>query len=320
MNNRPFGATLMRSLAFFPFASAYWALLPLVAHSQMAQGPALYGTLLGAISAGAIGGSFALGWLKVKLGVDRVVAFGSLGTAATLVLFGLARDPAIAVSVSFVAGAFWIVVMANLYVSAQDALPDWVRARELAIFLTVIFGAMTVGSAAWGQIGETAGLHMAYFAAAAGVLVAIPLTWRWKLQAGLEIDLSPSMHWPTPRVAENVERDRGPVLVIVEYRVASGGNAALLQALQEVRHERQRDGGFAWSVFEDASDRGRILETFHVASWLELLHLRERVTNADRLLEDKIHQFLAEPPKITLLVAPEHRHWLQQAFKHHREA
>jgi Transmembrane secretion effector len=44
--------------------------------------------------------------------------------------------------------------MANLYVSAQDALPDWVRARGLAIFLTVIFGAMSVGSASWGQIAD----------------------------------------------------------------------------------------------------------------------------------------------------------------------
>src|ERR1700733_6568905 len=39
-------ATLIRTVAFFVFGSAYWALLPLVARTQIAGGPALYGVLL----------------------------------------------------------------------------------------------------------------------------------------------------------------------------------------------------------------------------------------------------------------------------------
>src|SRR5436305_2016784 len=61
-NSHHMRATLMRALAFFPFASAYWALLPLVARHQMTQGPTFYGLLLGAIGVGAILGSFALNW------------------------------------------------------------------------------------------------------------------------------------------------------------------------------------------------------------------------------------------------------------------
>ena len=37
-----------------------------------------------------------------------------------------------------------MIVLTSLYVSAQNVLPEWVRGRGLAIFLTVIFGAMTV--------------------------------------------------------------------------------------------------------------------------------------------------------------------------------
>ena len=59
-NNQYLRATLVRAFAFFPFGSAYWALLPLVARSQMSEGPQLYGILLGAIGAGAIAGSLAL--------------------------------------------------------------------------------------------------------------------------------------------------------------------------------------------------------------------------------------------------------------------
>src|SRR5260370_7031603 len=39
-------AALVRAAGFFLFASAYWALLPLVARNQIGGGPSLYGILL----------------------------------------------------------------------------------------------------------------------------------------------------------------------------------------------------------------------------------------------------------------------------------
>jgi hypothetical protein len=51
-NSRNLRAILIRAMAFFPFACASWALLPLVARSQMTQGPECYGTLLSMIGAG----------------------------------------------------------------------------------------------------------------------------------------------------------------------------------------------------------------------------------------------------------------------------
>ena len=58
-------ATLMRAAGFFLFASAYWALLPLVARNQVAGGPELYGILLGAIGAGAVGGRVCAALVEV---------------------------------------------------------------------------------------------------------------------------------------------------------------------------------------------------------------------------------------------------------------
>jgi len=307
-NNRYLRATLVRALAFFPFASAYWALLPLVARSQMTQGPELYGILLGAIGVGAIGGSLALNWLKANMGPDVAVASGTLATALALLLFGLARDPVTAVCACVVAGASWTVVLTNLYVSAQVALPDWVRGRGLAIFLTVIFGATTVGSAVWGKIAGLEGLPIAHYAAAAGAVLAILLTWPWKLQAGVGLDLTPSMHWRAPVVSQKVENNQGPVLVTVDYRIDLKDRAAFLAALDEMGHERKRDGAYAWGLFEDTADVGRFVETFLIESWLELMHQHERVTNADRVLEDHIQRLLTAAPRVTHLVAFERRH------------
>src|ERR1700693_2218628 len=120
-NNPPLRATLIRGAAILLFASAYWALLPLVAREQVAMGPDLYSFLLGAIGAGAVGGAFALPWLQAKLGPDRLVAAGSIGTAIAMVLFGLARDSATALSASVLAGVCWIAILSSLNVSAPGA-------------------------------------------------------------------------------------------------------------------------------------------------------------------------------------------------------
>jgi MFS family permease len=87
-NNPQLMATLIRAVAFFLFASAYWALLPLVTRNQVAGGPDLYGYLLGTIGAAAVGTTFALPWLKAKLGSDRLVAAGTVGTAIAMTMFG----------------------------------------------------------------------------------------------------------------------------------------------------------------------------------------------------------------------------------------
>jgi MFS family permease len=305
-NSPAMRATLIKAAGFFLFASAYWALLPLVARTQVASGAALYGILLGAIGAGAVIGAFVMPWMRLKLGADLLAACGMAGTAVTLALYGLAHDPYTALAASILAGISWIAVMATLTVSAQSSLPDWVRGRGLALFTTVFFGCMTLGSVIWGKLAAILGLPAALFIAAAGAVVAIIVTWPWKLQAGTALDLTPSMHWPTPEVAQDVDRDRGPVLVTVEYRVRPEDREAFLDSIEPLRQERLRDGAFRWGVYEDASDPGRLVETFLVGSWMEHLRQHERVTNADRLVQEAVQRFhLDGEPKVTHFIAAE---------------
>jgi len=66
--------------------------------------------------------------LKARLGPDRVVAAGTVATAVALVLFGLARN-------SHALGGepdrrhLLDRALSTLNVSAQVALPEWVRGR-----------------------------------------------------------------------------------------------------------------------------------------------------------------------------------------------
>jgi MFS family permease len=286
-------ATLIRSAGFFPFASVYWALLPLLARGQIGGGPELYGILLGAIGIGAVVGAFALR-AKAKLGADRIVVAATIVTALALALFAAARDPATALAACVLAGISWIAVIATLNVSAQLALPAWVRGRGLAIFATVQFAGLAIGSAAWGRVAQATGLPAAHIIAAIGLVGLVPLLRRWRLQNGDGLDLAPSMHWPAPVLSNDIELDRGPVLVTVEYIISPNDRAAFVAAMHQLAGERRRDGAYDWGLYEDAAKEGAFVETFHVDSWLDHMRQHHRVTNADRVLQEAAHQYHAE--------------------------
>jgi len=300
--NADLRSTLMRAMAFFVFASAYWALLPLVARDQIHGSSALYGVLLGVIGASAVAGAFLLRTLRARLGPDVLLAGASVATALATALFGAAHHAGVAVAASVLAGASWIAGVSSLNVSAQVALPEWVRGRGLAMYVTIMFGALSLGSAIWGELASLTGLPLALYAAAAGAVLAVPLTWRWKLQTGAAIDFTPSMHWPEPVTIANVEPDRGPVLTLVEYRIDPKHREAFLEAMGPYARVVRRNGAYDFGIFEDPAEEGRFVETFMTDSWSEHLRLHRRVTVTDRGSEDAVRRWNIGELKTTHLV------------------
>lgn len=302
----PLRAALVRAVAFFLFASAYWALLPLIARHELGGGAELYGALLGAVGLGAVLGALALPRLRRRFSADAVVAGGTAGTALVLAVFALVPRPEAAMAASLVAGASWIAVLSSLNVAAQVALPDWVRARGLAVFITVFFGAMTAGSLAWGQTAAVVGIPTALLIAAAGAPLAAFLARRFRLQQGAGLDLSPSSHWPAPVLAEGARSDGDTVMVTVAYRIAPAQRDEFLAAMDELGRARRRGGAYAWSLFEDAARPGRFVEQFLEESWLDHLRHHERVTLADQALQARIRALHEGPedPAVTHFVTP----------------
>ncbi len=314
--SREMDATLIRAIAFFPFASAYLALLPLVARRQGRDGAEIYGELMAAIGVGSIVATFALGWLKARLGANGQVALGALGTVVSLCLLAEAHEPVLALIASFISGAASIIALTAFFVSAQVALPQWVRGRGLAIFLTAYFGALTLGSALWGEVATAKGVPFALYAAGGATLIGLALTWRWKLQASEADDLTPSMRWRAPSFANRVADDEGPILAIIEYLIDPSESSAFLAVMQNVSLERRRDGAYAWHMFEDPIEPGKMVETFLIHSLLELRYREARVTKADEMLEDRAKKFLKAPAETRYLVRPQRRersHWWTRA-------
>ena len=292
-HNAALRATLARSFAFFIFASAYWALLPLVVRNVEGGGATLYGTLLTLIGTGAVAGALTLPKLRGKLDANRMAAAGSFGTAAAMIVLALARDPVLAGVAALLGGFSWIAVLTTFNVSAQTALPNWVRARGLAVNLMVFFGSMSVGATLWGQVANATSTNTALLIAAAGLVIGVPLTWRHKLAQGEALDLTPAMHWPAPQVelpADDLP-DRGPVLVSVEYQIREADRDAFVRAIHHWSHERWRDGAVTWQLYQSAEAPDIWIEAFTLPSWQEHLAQHARVSRADADLQAEIRAF-----------------------------
>ena len=302
----PLRATLVRSASFFLFASAFWSLLPLVVRGSLAGGPALYGTLLASVGMGAVAAALVLPKLKARLGADGMVTAGTGLLAAGMALLALVPAVAVALPACLLAGLAWISVMSSLNVSAQLALPAWVRSRGLAVSLAVFFGSMTAGSIVWGFLAGVIGTPGALLLAAAGALAGILASRSWHLLGDSTLDLSPSGHWPAPVVDEAVVvADRGPVLITVEYEIDPPDAAAFAVAIDALSHARRREGAFFWQIFTDAENPRRRVEAFMLESWLAHLRQHERVTVEDRHVQEQVRALHrgGSPPRVTHLVA-----------------
>lgn len=306
LHSKPLRYTLIHALAFFICASAYWALLPLIAKDTLQGGPSLYGILLTALGIGAVSGAFLLPVMKKHFSTNTIMIVATTVTALSSMLFANGGHAVTGIIAGLTGGVSWIMAVSLLNVSAQMALPDWVRARGLAIFQMVVFGAMAAGSLSWGQATEMIGLSEALTASGFLALLLIPITARFKLNLGEHYDYTASGHWSDPAPVIPVSHNHGPVLVTLEYRIDDADRAAFYLLMQELEITRRRDGAIQWGFFEDVEDHGRFIEMFTVESWVAHLRQHARVSVSDKLLQNKIFALHRgeSSPRVTHAVAP----------------
>jgi hypothetical protein len=204
-----------------------------------------------------------------------------------------------------VSGAAWLAYFASISAAGQMAVPDWVRARGLSMVMLVIMGSAAAGAPLWGRLVDVAGLSQALMLAGAGLGLAMFVVARFRLEENDHVDLTPSLHWPTPEYAEGINPDRGPVMVTVEYVINKENEPEFLSLAQELQRLRRRDGAFFWEMFRRATADDHFVEMFMVDSWLEHLRQHQRVTVADKLLQDRIGALHAAkaPPEIHHYIA-----------------
>jgi MFS family permease len=299
-------AVLVRIGAFTLGASALWSLLPVVARRELGLDPTGYGIVLGSLGVGAVGGVLLLPRLRRALSLDRLTAVATLVFAGATLAAAYLRFAPLVVVTTAAGGMAWLAVMSSVGFAAQLAAPAWVRARALGVYLLVFQGLLAAGSFLWGALAQQFGTATALTLAAVALVGGVVATVRWPLHGVQRLDLTPSGHWPGPRVTLTPAPADGPVLVTVEYRVPAERAGGFMEAMEAMRRFRRREGAVRWDLFRDLDDPDRYLETFLVVSWGEHLRQHTRVTVEDAAIEAHAFSFLqpgVEPGAAHLIAA-----------------
>jgi MFS family permease len=280
-------AVLVRIFFFFLQSSALLALLPLVARDLHGAGPGTYTLMLACVGGGAVLAALYFPRWRMRFDRDQFVVGGTLVHAMMSVIVVFAPSIWIALPAIVVLGMAWISTANSLTLAAQVALPNWVRARGMAVYQMALMGGAAAGSLLWGQVAGWSSVRIAVTCAA----VVGPLLWlltrRLSVEGGADPDFSPAKLANLPLTAIEVGPDEGPVMVTLEYQIDPADASGFAAVMQQTRRARLRQGALSWGLFRDTAAPGRYIEYFVDESWVEHQRRLERFTAADAGLRDK---------------------------------
>ena len=300
-------AVTARNLSFSLCASAFWALLPLIAKEQLNIGAGGFGLLFAAFGSGAIVGAWLVPRLIRRTSLNVTMTWGAVGWSVAVSLIAIVDVATGVVACAAGAGAAWVTVLSGLAAATQSSAPTWMRARAVSIYLVGTQAGLAIGSAIWGAVASAAGIRGALMASTAVLLLSLALVRRLRVELGTEADTTPHTSATALNVAVTPNLDDGPVLIQFEYQVEPAHQTAFLAAMDAVGSARRRSGASNWGVFRDLSDAERIVERYVIESWADYLRQRERMTKADKHRHEEAVKFQVEgvPIRLTRLISVE---------------
>lgn len=298
---------LLRVFLFFLQSMALMSLLPLVARGLHGGGAATFTVMLSCVGGGAIVAALYFPRWRALYSRDQFVRFGTLSHAVLSSIVVLVPELWVALPAMFLLGMAWISVANSLAVAAQMAMPDWVRARGMAIFQVALMGGAAAGSVLWGQTASWLDVRSAVLIAALFGLLALLLTRRLTVEGEADPDFTPASTLLVPSPAIGVAAHDGPVMVTLQYQIDPARSLEFAKVMQRTRQARLRQGALSWGLFRDVSTPGRYIEYFVDENWIEHQRRLERFSVFDAGLRDQRLAFHIgpAPPVLRRYVADE---------------
>ena len=170
---------IIRVVAIFSFLGIpVLAMLPVMARDHLHRGAGGYGTLMGAFGIGALTAMLVIAGQGGRLRRGRVLTVSSVGLGACMLAFGLSTSFAFSVVCLFLCGMGMMGNNALINGLMQSRVPDALRARVLALYVTVYIGMHPVGSAVAGWCARRVGV--APTVTAMGALLLVAATWAFR--------------------------------------------------------------------------------------------------------------------------------------------
>jgi MFS family permease len=169
-NRAPKAIILLVSLSAL-LAMPYHVLVPIFAKETLGGGAGTYGILMSAAGVGAVLGSLfsASGWAVSRKGA--ALTAGSLSFPLLLLAFSFSREYALSVGLLAALGFAFVLQSAPANSLLQSIVPDHLRGRVMAIYVSLFLGLMRLGSLLLGLLAAATSATAALAAAAVASLV-----------------------------------------------------------------------------------------------------------------------------------------------------
>jgi hypothetical protein len=226
--------------------------------------------------------------LRLRLGSERVVRLAFLLSAVGLAGVAAGRSMLLTGPAMMLCGGAWVMALSLFNITVQLSTARWVVGRALSMHHTAAFGGMALGGWAWGMVAEAEGPAAAHAIAAALLVVALAASPRMALEEPATDGLDPLGRFREPELRLGLRPSSGPIMVMVDYRIAADDTDAFLAAMQQRRRIRIRDGARQWALLRDLEDPETWTESYHVPTWADYIRHNERRTKADAEVAERL--------------------------------
>jgi MFS family permease len=286
-------AILLRCALYTIPIVAVPALLPIVARDLLGGGATTYGVLLGSFGIGAMLGALMSTTLRQRFTSDTLLKLMSALSCVAIVGIAQSRWSALTLLTTVASGTAWTLAFANFNIAVQLSSPRWVTARMLAMYQTVAFASMALGSWVWGHFATAAGVRGALTVAGLASLVSLVAARWWPIAIEQLGSLDPRARSELTPPSVEMRATSGPIIVTIEYRVPPEKAVEFAAVINEVGRIRRRDGARAWSISQDIDAVDLWVERFECPTWLDYLRWRTRPTQSDQAVRERLVRLIA---------------------------
>ncbi|AFQ24125.1 MFS transporter [Candidatus Portiera aleyrodidarum] len=278
-------SVMLRSFVFGLSASALWALLPVFANTKAS----IYGYMLGALGTGAIVGSAIVNKLCQLVDTNIMISSASILLSIVMLLIGSLNIKLLIFGALMIGGSCWITVLASYNSSVQMLVPDWVKARALALYQTTLYAGLAIGSFGWGHIAGIIKVRLGLLLA--GLLLLLTTIALLNLKLPKIDDKHHSiMHQIQPKYKLEFSKYKESIIVSIEYCIPVSNTNDFIDLIIKLRTVRLRNGAKSWSLYRNVEDKEIWQEIFLIRNWLQYLRMLSRITIADKIIIDKVNK------------------------------
>ncbi len=161
----------------------FQVLLPLFARFTLGMDAGAYGALFAVMGLGSLAGSLVLAFMGERRPRLSLILGGGAAFLIFELMLGLIRAPALAYPVVALVGLASMLMVNTINATVQRSVPDELRGRVMALYVTVFAGSGPLGGLFAGGVAQLLGPPAGFILGAVLAAAFLALT-AWKLGRG----------------------------------------------------------------------------------------------------------------------------------------